>query len=46
MMKQLTIALELEKSDKAPTRQRLPSRTDEDSSSSATAISNIATGDT
>ena len=46
MMKQLTIALELEKYDKAPTRQHLPSRTDEDSSSSATTISNTATSDT
>ncbi|XP_031270919.1 uncharacterized protein LOC116129280 [Pistacia vera] len=46
MMKQLTIALELQQSGKAPTRQPLPSPTDEDSSSSATAISKIKTSDT
>ncbi|XP_031268293.1 uncharacterized protein LOC116126768 [Pistacia vera] len=46
IMKQLTIALELQQSDKAPTRQPSPSPIVEDSSSSATAISKKATGDT
>ncbi|XP_031249144.1 LOW QUALITY PROTEIN: structural maintenance of chromosomes flexible hinge domain-containing protein GMI1-like [Pistacia vera] len=43
MMKQLTIALELQQPHRAPTGQPLPSPTDEDSSSSATAISKTAT---